>query len=125
MQELAKQFINTMQKLLNLLAEKSGFIMSSNDCSVLEIANARANDTMFVDENGFGFIWFPYNYLPSQHQINDKVKFSLNKDKDAFDAKVITVHFYEGKVKYDIELPTEENGKTRIYNVNSCYVIPF
>ena len=47
-----------MQQLLEKLKE-GGSIVSSNDCSQLEIAEAKACDRMHVDENGFGFIYFP------------------------------------------------------------------
>lgn len=43
--------------LISLLREKGGAIVSSNDCSPMEIADARATDRFWVDENGFGFVW--------------------------------------------------------------------
>lgn len=48
-----------MENLFTLLKEKGGRIVSSNDCSPVEIAEARACDRMFIDEDGFGFIYFP------------------------------------------------------------------
>jgi hypothetical protein len=54
--------------------------------------------------------------LHSNHQIGDEVKFI------ECTAKVIAVHFYEGKVKYDLRLNVGNNESTRIYNVDSYYV---
>lgn len=46
-----------MEKLFKLLKEQGGQIVSSNDCTPLQIAHAGAIDRMFVDDDGFGFIY--------------------------------------------------------------------
>lgn len=67
--------------------------------------------------------------LPSQHQIDDIiiVSFDININSYVekvtsntinFEAVVKAVHFYPGKVKYDIEIETPEYT-TRIYNLDS------
>lgn len=38
-------------------------------------------------------------------------------------ATVLCVHFYESKVKYDLELLGDDGNKTRIYNIDSLYVV--
>jgi hypothetical protein len=48
-----------MKELFEMLISKGGKIVSSANCSTLEIAEAGACKRMWVDENGFGFIWFP------------------------------------------------------------------
>lgn len=67
--------------------------------------------------------------LPSQHQIGDEVRvvFPTSQEEEvvACRAEVIAVHFYEGKVKYDTELKLSPSNSTRIYNVDSVFVIKF
>ncbi|MCK5611896.1 hypothetical protein KAR91_59045 [Candidatus Pacearchaeota archaeon] len=50
-----------MEKLLKKLACEGGTIVSSAECSELEIAEARCCERMFVDEGGLGYIWRPAN----------------------------------------------------------------
>ncbi len=64
--------------------------------------------------------------LPSAFQPEDNALFCFDGAK--IQAKVLGVHFYNGKVKYDLELyesPKEGNDShysTRIYNVDSAFV---
>jgi hypothetical protein len=60
------------------------------------------------------------NKLPSKAQIGEKVKVCFVEGQEIA-AKVFCVHFYESKVKYDVELQMGEDC-TRIYNVDSCYI---
>lgn len=66
--------------------------------------------------------------IPSQHQIGDMVKFLINQNFGdnpyPFTAEVKAVHFYAGKVKYDLEIPIVDESPTRIYNIDSCFVLP-
>ena len=48
-----------MKGLLSLLAEHGGSIISSNDLHPDLIAQARASNRMYVDENSLGYIWEP------------------------------------------------------------------
>ncbi len=48
-----------MKGLLSLLAEYGGSIISSNDLHPDLIAQARASNRMYVDENSLGYIWEP------------------------------------------------------------------
>lgn len=59
--------------------------------------------------------------LPSQHAIGQPVWLRL-WSHDII-GTVLCVHFYEGKVKYDLELLGSDGDKTRIYNVDSYYVV--
>lgn len=67
--------------------------------------------------------------LPSQHQIGDKVKFyAMPEGYSEFPglvAYITGVHFYTGKVKYDIELRFAGDFASRIYNVDSVLVLKF
>lgn len=47
-----------MHELFKML-KNGGKIVSSNDCTVLEIAEAQACKRMWVCDKGFGFIYFP------------------------------------------------------------------
>jgi len=38
-----------------------GKIVSTGGCNISEIAQARADGRMYVDEDGFGFIYMPNN----------------------------------------------------------------
>lgn len=73
--------------------------------------------------------------LPSEHQVDDEVIFSIKIQREGtinevnhffYDAvsKVIAVHFYKNKVKYDLEIPLGDEPPTRIYNINSRFVKP-
>lgn len=67
--------------------------------------------------------------LPAQFQIGDKVNISLKQTYGAEPwacyAEVKAVHFYPSKkVKYDLEIPLENEAPTRIYNIDSCFVFP-
>lgn len=61
-----------------------------------------------------------HELYPSRYQIGQYVWFRLWSADIA--ATVLCVHFYEGKVKYDLELLGTDGDKTRIYNVDSAYV---
>jgi len=69
--------------------------------------------------------------LPSQFQIRQVVKIQFRSFDQPFLATVRGVRFYEGKVKYDVDLwisePATESSplieyETRIYNVDSVFV---
>ncbi|MCK9587968.1 MAG: hypothetical protein WC069_06405 [Candidatus Shapirobacteria bacterium] len=50
-------------QFLKQLATNGGAIVSSNSCSEMEIADAKATDRFFVDEEGFGFVWRSEDWL--------------------------------------------------------------
>jgi hypothetical protein len=58
--------------------------------------------------------------LPSKVQIKDVVKVDFENGAP-MTATVVAVHFYEGKIKYDLNLWIGDYS-TRIYNIDSCYV---
>ena len=49
----------TSEMLFYFLKVNGGSIVSSNSLSTYEINQARASNRMFVDDDGFGFIWLP------------------------------------------------------------------
>jgi predicted transposase YbfD/YdcC len=51
----------TVEKLFKKIAYEGGTIVSSAECCEIEIAQARCCGTMFVDEDGLGYIWRPAN----------------------------------------------------------------
>lgn len=46
-------------KLFSLLAQYGGEIVCSNNLSANDIAQARASERMYVDENSLGYVWIP------------------------------------------------------------------
>lgn len=73
-------------------------------------------------------------YLPSKHQIGDKVIMNFYGSGRIEDCEVLKVHFTEGSVSYDLEISGlydesyQEPGKepkkwhTRVYNVEASFV---
>jgi hypothetical protein len=45
-----------MQKLLDALVKERGAIVTSADCSEMELAFARSEDRFYVDDNGLGYV---------------------------------------------------------------------
>lgn len=64
------------------------------------------------------------NLLPSAHQYGDHVSFRLGEEATPMIAEIRGIHFFEGKVKYDLAVSVEANEVTRIYNVDSCWCKP-
>ena len=66
--------------------------------------------------------------LPSNFQVDQVVEVAFKKGGDAITATVRGVHFYRGKVKYDLGLWLGDGSvddpeiETRIYNIDSLYV---
>lgn len=58
----------TIRQLVDKLATEGGCLVSSADCSQMEIANAQARGDFSVDENGLGFV----RRLPEWLQKNCK-----------------------------------------------------
>lgn len=50
--------METVKQLLEKAAT-GGYIVSTGQCSTMEIAFARAENRMYVDEDGLGYIWRP------------------------------------------------------------------
>jgi len=48
--------INQTSKLIAQLAKEGGAIVSTGDCSEIEIANARATGRFAVDNCGYGYV---------------------------------------------------------------------
>lgn len=69
------------------------------------------------------------NTIPSQHSPEDEIEFRIpaTNGMAVMLGTVVGVHFYVGKVKYDLELHLkvgDEEMATRIYNVDSVFVEP-
>lgn len=68
--------------------------------------------------------------LPSRCQHNQVVKVKFRENDEPFNATVRGIHFYPGKVKYDVGLwigdgsVDKPEDETRIYNVDSVFVSP-
>lgn len=66
--------------------------------------------------------------LPSACQIAQVVKVQFRQEDTPILATVRGVHFFTGKVRYDLELWLDvingEETYTRIYNVDSVFISP-
>lgn len=66
--------------------------------------------------------------LPSRYKIGDKAKFFCMPDDPTYTnfpgipCEIIAIHFFPGKVKYDLDLLFVDNQRSRIYNVDSILV---
>lgn len=58
--------------------------------------------------------------LPSAHQIKEGVWLCLWSAKIV--SEILAIHFYEGKVKYDLIVFGDDGQQTRLYNVDSAFV---
>ncbi len=73
------------------------------------------------------------NTLPSAHQLGDKANLQYGRTAP-LECTVIGIHFYPGKVKYDLQInfirdeETEKFGTltldehSRLYNIDAFYV---
>lgn len=50
----------TLQELLSMCASGDGRIVSTGELTELQIADARANNRMFVDSDGLGYVLLPW-----------------------------------------------------------------
>lgn len=73
------------KKLFNKLVTYGGAIVSSNECSSLEISEARSGDRFFVDGDGYGFVWRTSDWLKTReeafHQLRDRELEELRSQK--------------------------------------------
>lgn len=60
------------EELLDQLAAFGGYIVSSGDCSEMEIAHARAEGRMYVNEQGLGFIRRPKQAAEPVFRITER-----------------------------------------------------
>lgn len=67
--------------------------------------------------------------LPSKFQHGDRAVFCCMPDDPSVTSfpgipcEIIGIHFYPGKVKYDLDLLFVEGQRSRIYNVDSVLVV--
>jgi len=50
-----------IQAMLDRLGKEGGIIMSSHECSNLEIAQAQAGGNFYVDDDMYGFVYVPHS----------------------------------------------------------------
>lgn len=61
-----------MKTLFNLVAGGHGRIVSTNDLCEFQIAEARRNGTLFVDEDGFGFVCLAWHLTTSKDKQRER-----------------------------------------------------
>lgn len=55
-------------RFLEKLAQWGGAIVSSNECSEIELADARLTDRLFVDANEYGYVWRTAEWLKTREE---------------------------------------------------------
>lgn len=133
MQGLAKQSIRTMyteSQLVsfgNYILKTYGVQVHSNDGQNVPLYQREVTDADMANwEGGEKFTNQDYK-LPSQFQIEDVAWFTFDPENEkglGATCEVLHIHFYPSKVKYDIEIELMDKSHTRIYNVDSCFVVP-
>lgn len=68
------------------------------------------------------------NYIiDSNYKIGDYISLSITQENVENPAilkgKVIGVHLYANNTKYDLEIPVLNESPTRIYNIDSCFLL--
>jgi hypothetical protein len=116
MQELAKQFRNIMNTQgSETISEMANKVLQEMD----------ADESLSFKESGSS-----HTQLPSNLQPNQVCKLRFRREDVPLSATVSGVHFYIGKVTYDLGLWLGDGSvdnpeyETRIYNVDSAFVTP-
>jgi hypothetical protein len=63
-----KEMENTWKELFHQLEMEGGAIVCSNECHVIELADARLHGRMFVNDDGIGFVRRPKAWLDNVKQ---------------------------------------------------------
>ena len=61
--------------------------------------------------------------LNSKYQIDDLVNINFGDTGTIKNCKVIKVHFTHGKIFYDVTVKINETCITRLYNIDSVFVV--
>lgn len=137
MQEPAKRFrhimnIFTEEQLCsfgNFLLKTYGVQVHSGDGKNLPIYQREVTDADFSNWQ-WELNQSSNTATPSQFQIGSRAKFCCMPDEAEVESfpgilcEVLAVHFYAGKVKYDLDLLFAGDQRSRIYNVDSVLVLP-
>lgn len=134
MRGLAKQSIHTMYteaqlvSFGNYLLKTYGVQVFSNEGQNVPLYQREVTDADYCNWSAGEIVGNPQCKLPSQFQEGDAARFMIKPEgsEELFfcPSHVLAVHFYPRKVKYDIELHLADNTNTRLYNIDSCFVVP-
>ena len=75
----------TINQLINQLVAKGGAIVTSGECSEMEIANAQATERFAVREDGIGFVLRPQQWLAYMRawlSTYDEMRLKLDSAED-------------------------------------------
>lgn len=61
--------------------------------------------------------------LPCKYQIDEEVDIFFGTDVPPMKCKVVKVHFNNPKVSYDLEYKIGDGLFTRLYNIDSAFII--
>lgn len=97
---------------------------SAEDLASIVLSEMESDDAKFMGGGDRNIL------LPSNLQPNQVAKLQFRMNDIPFNATVRGVHFFPGKVKYDLGLWLGDGSvdnpeyETRIYNVDSVFVTP-
>lgn len=94
--------VDDIDDFLDQLVEKGGAIVSSNEASIMEIADARATDRIYIrEEDSLGFIRRPQEWInkkgviPSEDDVQRYVQQLLQVDMSDEERNITTKTIYE------------------------------
>ena len=93
----------TLARLLTMCTYGQGRIVCTNDMTTLQIAEARKDGRMWVDENNFGYVLLPWDCACEKDLARDAQLFSPHKRGHA-DAEALRAG--NERQTIDIEIPT-------------------
>lgn len=110
----------------NYLLERYGVMVHSTDGKNEPIYSRQVCDADLCNWRDGNPELNSHTYFPSLYKQGDKVKVFLMPEGEGefpgFPATVTGIHFFTGKVKYDLELNFAGGWTSRIYNVDSILV---
>lgn len=134
MQEPAKWFtpiMYTEQHLVdfgNYILKTYGVQVFSNDGQNVPLYQREVGNADFANWSVGLIADKPEYKLPSQFQIGDIAWFTFDPENEGglgAKCEILCVHYYPGKVKYDLEIELSDQSHTRMYNIDSDFVVGF
>lgn len=65
-----------MQTLIQLVLQGQGRIVSTADLNEFQIAEASSNGTLFIDQDGFGFVMLPWQLTTKKDRERERAFFT-------------------------------------------------
>jgi hypothetical protein len=114
----------------NFLLSRYGVMVHSTDGKNAAIHQREVSHADVENWSNYEGLSLGHTHYPSRHSLNQVVGIKFKESMEPMNATVIGIHFYEGKVKYDVSLwlgdgsVDDTHKATRVYNVDSCFILP-